>query len=58
MAELKQDRILCVSLLANAVRNERINIGFVVLEQGIECSGFADVRCNDRLAGRALMLRS
>ena len=44
MAELKQFEFFVFRYSPNAVRNERINIGFVVLEQGSNGSGFADVR--------------
>src|SRR5437870_13318499 len=44
MAELKQFEFFVLRYSPNAVRNERINIGFVVLEQGSNGSGFADVR--------------
>ncbi len=44
MAELKQFEFFVLRYSPNAVRSERINIGFVVLEQGLNGSGFADVR--------------
>src|SRR5438105_2270193 len=44
MAELKQFEFFVLRYTPNAVRSERINIGFVILEQGSNGSGFADVR--------------
>src|SRR5213592_2482268 len=44
MAELKQFEFFVLRYSPNAVRSERINIGFVILEHGSNGSGFAEVR--------------
>src|SRR5438874_13634295 len=44
MAELKQFEFFVFRYSPNAVRSERINIGFVILEQGSNGSGFAGER--------------
>jgi hypothetical protein len=43
MGKLKQFEFFVLRYSPNAVRNERINIGFVVLEHGSNGSGFAEV---------------
>src|SRR5207244_11928757 len=44
MAELKQFEFFVLRYSPNAVRSERINIGFVILEHGSNGSGFDEVR--------------